>query len=448
MNMSEEIKTQDYDVVVIGGGIGGMDTALNLGDMGFKVALVEKQPSIGGKMILLSKVFPTLDCASCISTPKVAAVSHHPNIKLLTYTEVKDISKESDNKFKVKVTKKARYVHEDLCTGCKQCESKCPVVVPDQFNFGLVGRKAVYIPFSTAVPKVSLIDLDNCVLCGACERVCPTNPKSIDFSQKPEDIELNAKSVVLATGFDLFPAEKIENLTYGKSKNVINSMEMERLLAPTRPFNTVLRPSDGKVPDKIAYVLCTGSRDRTVGNPICSQVCCMYSIKQAQLLLGALPLVDITIFYIDIRAFGKGYEEFYQQAKDMDVHFIKGKVAKITEKENGNLIVKYEDIENGGRLSEGEFDMVVLSVGLLSASSSIMSSMRNLNVTLDNQKYILSPDETLYPARTNIPGIYVAGTASGPKDIPDSVASAGSAASEVAAYIAMNYGKIKKVKGE
>jgi len=446
--MSEEIKTQDYDVVVIGGGIGGMDTALNLGDMGFKVALVEKQPSIGGKMILLSKVFPTLDCASCISTPKVAAVSHHPNIKLLTYTEVKDISKESDNKFKVKVTKKARYVHEDLCTGCKQCESKCPVVVPDQFNFGLVGRKAVYIPFSTAVPKVSLIDLDNCVLCGACERVCPTNPKSIDFSQKPEDIELNAKSVVLATGFDLFPAEKIENLTYGKSKNVINSMEMERLLAPTRPFNTVLRPSDGKVPDKIAYVLCTGSRDRTVGNPICSQVCCMYSIKQAQLLLGALPLVDITIFYIDIRAFGKGYEEFYQQAKDMDVHFIKGKVAKITEKENGNLIVKYEDIENGGRLSEGEFDMVVLSVGLLSASSSIMSSMRNLNVTLDNQKYILSPDETLYPARTNIPGIYVAGTASGPKDIPDSVASAGSAASEVAAYIAMNYGKIKKVKGE
>jgi heterodisulfide reductase subunit A len=448
MNMSEEIKTQDYDVVVIGGGIGGMDTALNLGDMGFKVALVEKQPSIGGKMILLSKVFPTLDCASCISTPKVAAVSHHPNIKLLTYTEVKDISKESDNKFKVKVTKKARYVHEDMCTGCKQCESKCPVVVPDQFNFGLVGRKAVYIPFSTAVPKVSLIDLDNCVLCGACERVCPTNPKSIDFSQKPEDIELNAKSVVLATGFDLFPAEKIENLTYGKSKNVITSMEMERLLAPTRPFNTVLRPSDGKVPDKIAYVLCTGSRDRTVGNPICSQVCCMYSIKQAQLLLGALPLVDITIFYIDIRAFGKGYEEFYQQAKDMDVHFIKGKVAKITEKENGNLIVKYEDIENGGRLSEGEFDMVVLSVGLLSASSSIMSSMRNLNVTLDNQKYILSPDETLYPARTNLPGIYVAGTASGPKDIPDSVASAGSAASEVAAYIAMNYGKIKKVKGE
>ncbi|MGC8581372.1 MAG: FAD-dependent oxidoreductase [Thermoplasmata archaeon] len=446
--MSEEIKTQDYDVVVIGGGIGGMDTALNLGDMGFKVALVEKEPSIGGKMILLSKVFPTLDCASCISTPKVAAVSHHPNIKLLTYTEVKDISKESDNKFKVKVTKKARYVHEDMCTGCKQCESKCPVVVPDQFNFGLVGRKAVYIPFSTAVPKVSLIDLDNCVLCGACERVCPTNPKSIDFSQKPEDIELNAKSVVLATGFNLFPAEKIENLTYGKSKNVITSMEMERLLAPTRPFNTVLRPSDGKVPDKIAYVLCTGSRDRTVGNPICSQVCCMYSIKQAQLLLGALPLVDITIFYIDIRAFGKGYEEFYQQAKDMDVHFIKGKVAKITEKENGNLIVKYEDIENGGRLSEGEFDMVVLSVGLLSASSSIMSSMKNLKVTLDNQKYILSPDETLYPSRTNLPGIYVAGTASGPKDIPDSVTSAGSAASEVAAYIAMNYGKIKKVKGE
>jgi len=424
----------NYDVLVIGGGIGGMETALNLGDMGFRVLLIEKSPSIGGKMISLSKVFPTLDCASCISTPKMASVMHHPMITVLTYSEIDEIKKDG-NVFIVKITKKPRYVKEDACTGCGQCEMACPVVVPDEYNLGLVGRKAAYIPFANASPKIALIDLDHCVLCGMCERVCPA--KAIDFSQHPENINIKVKSIVIATGFNLFPAEKVPNLGFGKFKNVITSMQMERLLSPTRPFNTVLRPSDGKVPSKIAYIQCVGSRDKTLGNPICSQVCCMYAIKQAQLLLGALPLAEVTIFYIDIRAFGKGFEEFYNQAKDMGIRFVKGKVAKIEEKENGNLILKYEDIENSGKLVKEEFDLVVLSVGLL-PSNDIITKLKDLKLELDEVSYIKSFD-TLHPTKTNIPGIFVAGTAFGPKDIPDTINSAGDAACEVAEYIRLNW---------
>jgi len=424
----------DYDVLVIGAGIGGMEAALNLGDMGFRVLLVEKNPSIGGTMILLSKVFPTLDCASCISTPKMASVMHHPMIKVLTYSNVEEIKKD-DNIFTVKIIKNPRYVKEDACTGCGQCELNCPVIVPDEYNFGLVGRKAAYIPFSNASPRIALIDLEHCVLCGMCERVCPA--KAIDFSQQAENITVKVKGIVIATGFNLFPAEKIPNFGFGKFKNVINSMQMERLLAPTRPFNTVLRPSDGKVPSKIAYVLCAGSRDKTLGNPICSQVCCMYSIKQAQLLLGALPIAEVTIFYIDIRAFGKGFEEFYVQSKDMGIRFVKGKVAKIEEKENGNIVLKYEDIENFGKLVEEEFDLVVLSVGLR-PSIDILTKLKDLKLELDEASFIKSFD-ILHPTKTNIPGIFVTGAAFGPKDIPDTINCSGDASSEVVEYITLNW---------
>jgi len=423
---------KEYDILVIGGGIAGMEASLNLADMGYKVLLVEKSPSIGGKMILLSKVFPTLDCASCISTPKMAATAHHPNIKLLTYTEVKDIKKVGEGDFRVKIIKKPRYVREDLCTGCQQCEFKCPVIVSDQFNFGLVGRKAVYIPFSTATPRIALIDIDNCILCGICERICPAD--AIDFTQEPIEFEVKVGAIIIATGFNLFPAERMPYYGFGKFKNVITSMQMDRLLSPTRPYNTVLRPSDGKIPDKIAYVLCTGSRDRSVGNPICSQICCMYSIKQAQLLMGALPLADIYIFYIDIRAFGKGFEEFYNQARAMGVNFIKGKIAKIDEREDGSLIVKYEDISDGGKLKEDVFDLVVLSVGLLS-NPEIVKVFKDNKLELDQFGYVKQVDEELNPAKTSIEGVFVAGTATGPKDIPDSIISAGSAAASAAAYL-------------
>ncbi|MFA6912531.1 MAG: FAD-dependent oxidoreductase, partial [Proteiniphilum sp.] len=361
--MDEEKKIIHYDALVIGGGIAGGEAALNLANSGYRVLLVEKERSLGGKMILLSKVFPTLDCSACITTPKVSEIARHKNITLFTESEVTHIVKRSENDFVAQITKKPRYVHVEDCTACQLCEKACPVNVRDEYQYGLIGRKAAFIPFSIANPKAAAIDIENCTLCGACEKVCPT--QCIDFTMEPEQYELHARTVVMATGFKLFDPLEIPRYGYGQYKNVITSMQMEREIAPTRPYNTILRPGDGKVPDKIAYVLCAGSRDASVGNPICSQICCMYSIKQAQLLMGALPMADVTIYYINIRSFGKGFEEFYQQAKGMGVTFVKGKIGTIKEKENGNLILRYEDISEGV-VKEAEHDMVVLSVGVKS----------------------------------------------------------------------------------
>lgn len=421
---------KDYDVLVIGAGIAGEESALKLADMGYKILLVEKEPSIGGKMILLSKVFPTLDCAACITTPKVSETARHPNITIHTLTEPEEIVK-TNGHFSVTLKKKPRYVIEKDCTGCQECEKVCPVVTQDQFQFNLVARKAVYIPFSIANPRIALIDIESCQLCGACEKACPSS--CIDFSQEEETLNVEVKSVVLATGFKLFDPISIERFGYGKYKNVITSMQMERLLAPTRPFNNILRPSDGKMPDKIAYIFCTGSRDHTVGNPICSQVCCMYSTKQAQLLMGALPLADVSLYYINIRAFGKGYNEFYLQAKDMGAKYIKGKIAGITEKENGNLILRYEDVITG-KVTESEHDLVVLSVGLL-ANPAVSKVFKNSTLSLDALNYIEQVDLLQSPASTSIQGVFVAGTATAPMDSPDSIMSAGAAATETSSYL-------------
>ena len=429
--MAENIKTANFDALVIGAGIAGGEAALNLANNGFSVLLVEKDLSIGGKMILLSKVFPTLDCAACITTPKVSEISRHHGITIFTGSEVQKVVKKSGNSFEVVVIKQPRYVVEDDCTACQLCEQACPVVVKDQYQYNLVGRKAAFIPFSIASPRVAAIDIENCTLCGACEKVCPT--KCIDFTMEAEEYHITAGTVIVATGFRLFDPLKIPRYGYGQYKNVLTSMEMERQLAPTRPFNTVLRPGDGKVPDKIAYVLCTGSRDATVGNPICSQICCMYSIKQAQLLMGSLPMADVTIYYINIRSFGKGFEEFYEQAKGMGVKFIKGKIGKITEKGNGNLILRYEDI-NENKLKESEHDMVVLSVGVL-PNTDTAEIFREEKLEFDHLNFVGQKDPLASPAETNIKGVFVAGTASGPMDIPDSILSAGAASSEAMRYL-------------
>ena len=421
----------NYDVLVIGAGIAGEESALKLADMGYRVILVEKEPSIGGKMILLSKVFPTLDCAACITTPKVSETVRHPNITLFTLTQAEKIIRDSDNQFLVTLKKQPRYVIENECTGCQECEDVCPVITKDQFQFDLVARKAVYVPFSIANPRIALIDINNCILCGACEKACPSN--CIDFTQVEETLNIKVKSIVIATGFKLFDPISIERYGYGKYKNVITSMQMERQLAPTRPFNNILRPSDGKMPDKIAYIFCTGSRDHTVGNPICSQVCCMYSTKQAQLLMGALPMADVSLYYINIRAFGKGYNEFYMQAKDMGANYVKGKIAGIREKENGNLILRYEDIVTG-TVTEKEHDLVVLSVGLL-ANPGLTNVFKDEKLELDALNYYLQPDFMSSPALTSIKGVFVAGTATAPMDIPDTIMSAGAAASETSSYL-------------
>jgi len=427
----EERKIIEYDALVIGAGIAGGEAAINLANTGYKVLLVEKDHSLGGKMILLSKVFPTLDCAACITTPKVSEIARHKNITVFTESEVTHIAKKGDNDFVAQITKKPRYVRVEDCTACQLCEKACPVSVRDEYQFGLIGRKAAFIPFSIANPKAAVIDIENCTLCGACEKACPTH--CIDFTMETEYYELHAKTVILATGFNLFDPLEIPRFGYGQYKNVITSMQMEREIAPTRPYNTILRPGDGKVPDRIAYVLCTGSRDNTVGNPICSQICCMYSMKQAQLLMGALPMADITIYYIDIRAFGKGFEEFYRQAEGMGVNFVKGKIGKITEKENGNLILRYEDIAEGV-VKEVEHDMVVLSVGVKS-NPSVGKIFDGNSLKLDPLQFVAQKDLLGSPAKTSIDGVFVAGTASGPMDIPDSILSAGSASSEAISYL-------------
>ncbi|RKO66054.1 FAD-dependent oxidoreductase [Desulfofundulus salinus] len=893
-----------YDVLVIGSGIGGMESALKLGDMGYHVLLVEKEASVGGKMILLSKVFPTLDCASCISTPKMAATVHHPNIEVMIYSEVEEIRRLQNGKFSVKVRQKPTFINQTLCTGCRQCEMNCNVAVPDQFNFDMVARRAAYIPFPQAVPKKAVIeregtspcsftcpagikahgyialvrggkyreafdlvlentplvgslgracyapcegectrgslegplpirrikrfiadryyrehsepeysppeelkdkrvaivgagpagltaafflarkgyrvtifeaqaqpggmlrtaipsfrlpkdvvdrdiknvtalgveiktgvkvedleelknsgfdaifvatgtpgakkmrvegeDLDGvvgsldflqqvnlgqkislkdravivvgggnvaidaarvavrlgakrvvvqyrrsraempahdweitaaeregvefqylsvpkrfigrdgkltevesmkmelgepdagrrrkpkpvegseyriaadmvitavglepetkafqkllrindnhtisvdpetlqttvpyvfaggdvvtgpsmivnavaqgrraaffidrylkgeelkgadfdyrtpvvdkekvlarqqsyrtlfpvgsgeilrekpgdfsetelplneeqarysagrCLDCGICSEcrqcvaTCPAN--AVDLSMKEEKKEFQVNAVIIATGFQLFPAHQKPQYGYGKFKNVITGMQMDRLLAPTRPYNGVLRPSDGKVPESIAFVLCTGSRDQSVNNPLCSRVCCMYSVKQNQLVMGALPLADVTVYYIDVRAFGKGYEEFYDQARAMGANFVKGRIARIEEKEDGNLILYYEDIDNGGKLARAEHDLVVLSVGLL-PNPQVQNLFAGEKLELDEYLFVKEVDEDLNPGKTSIDGVFVAGAASGARDIPDSILHAGAAAAQAAAYV-------------
>ncbi len=901
----------DYDVLVVGSGIGGMESALKLGDMGYKVLVVEKEASVGGRMILLSKVFPTLDCASCISTPKMAATIHHPNLTVMTYSEVKGITRDADGHFHANVKRKARYVDEVACTGCQQCETACTVAVPDQFNADLVARRAAYIAFPQAVPKkavierqgsspctfacpagieahgyVSLIrsgeyekahrlvldatplvgtlgracyapcesectrgslegtlpirrlkrfisdhhvesgaglgievaapngrrvavvgsgpagltaawqlarkgyavkiyeaapepggflrlaipsyrlpvevverDIQNvrdlgveivtntpvrdlaalksegydavlvatgtprstglgvpgedrlgvlaatdflrrvklgetvdltgkrvvvvgggnvamdasrvarrlgatsvtvayrrsraempahhveaddaekegvqfafqvapvevtgdaagavnglrcvrmalgepdasgrrsptpikgsehvlpcdviiaaigmtpdtaafasqigverrgtlradpktlqtdvpyifaagdvvngatditravgegrraahmidrwltggildgfdlrlpvvdkeqvlarqktytlrpatpeavtlvaeprdfreveaplsetearaaagrcmdCAVCSGCHEcvnVCPVE-NCIDLYARDTELDVEVGAVVVSTGYKLFAADLKPQYGFGKYRNVITGMQMDRLLAPTRPFNTVLRPSDGKVPERIAYILCTGSRDETVGNPLCSKFCCMYSIKQNQLIMGALPLAEVTVHYMDIRAAGKRYDEFYEQSKSMGATYVKGRVAKITEKENGNLILRYEDIENGGKLVDAEYDLVVLAVGV-QPNRDAAALFPEERLAEDEYFYVAEPDEDLNPGVTSIPGVFVAGAASGAKDIVDSILHAGAAAAQVAAHLERTQAKAK-----
>jgi heterodisulfide reductase subunit A-like polyferredoxin len=276
------------------------------------------------------------------------------------------------------------------------------------------------------------LDCGGCSQCQQCKITCPAD--AITFNMQTEAQELNTGSVVIATGFEVFDARNKPALGYGRYPNVIDAMQMDRILSPTRPYNAVVRPSDGKAPSNIAFVLCTGSRDQKVNNPICSRICCMYSLKQAQLLMGALPLADITIYYIDIRAFGKGYDEFYEQAKGMGVYFIKGKVPIIEETTDQNLIVHYEDIENGGGMKQAEHDLIVLSVGTLPNLDSL-SLFSNGRIETDAFSYIREVDEDLEPGRTSIDGVFAAGAASAGRDIPDSILHAGAAAAQVAAYL-------------
>lgn len=421
-------RVEEEACLVVGGGIAGMQASIDLASQGFKVYLVEKEPSIGGHMAQLDKTFPTLDCSACILTPKMVEVSRHPNVALLTYSEVTSVTGKVGD-FMVRLVMKPRFVRRDRCTGCGTCARHCPVEVPNEFDMGLSMRKAIYVPFPQAVPSTYTIDKENCIKCKLCEQVCQAG--AVDFHQKPKEVEFHAGAIIVCTGFDFFNVkEHYKNLGYRKYDNVISSLEFERLINASGPTSgNVIRPSDGKVPKRIAFINCIGSRDESKGVGYCSRVCCMYSTKNAILATEHVKGCEPTIYFIDLRAFGKGFEEFYKSAeKNYSVKFIKGRVGEILQDpETRNLTVRAEDTTTG-RFLANEHDLVVLSPGLVPSKQAPDFMRWGLDIGLDQHGFYSSIEAATLPADTNIKGIYVCGVAEGPKDIPDSVAQASAAA--------------------
>ena len=429
----------DPHTLVVGGGIAGIQAALELADAGFHVYLVERQPSIGGHMAQFDKTFPTLDCAACILTPKMVEAGSHPNITLLTWSEVTDVSGFVGN-FTVTVRQKARYVDTGLCTGCGICEEKCPVKPLDEvFEAGLGYRKAIYTPFPQAVPRYPVIDRDNCTFfangkCKACEKLCPTG--GIDFDQEDEILTVQVGNIILATGYELFDARRVEQYGYGRLANVFTSLEFERLSNAAGPTNGRVTLRDGVTePQAVGIIHCVGSRDRNFNN-YCSGICCMQSLKFAHLVkehTGA----TVYEFYIDIRTPGKAYDEFYQRVLEEGTVFVRGRVAEVTDAlrlpeeaaEDGRLIIQVEDTL-AGRQRRIPVDMVVLSAGLQPAADA-KEVARLFGISCSSDGWIIERHPKLDPVATMTEGVFAAGCATGPKDIPASVAQGSAAAARV-----------------
>jgi len=429
--------------LVIGAGIAGIQASLELADAGIKTYLVEKEPSIGGNMSRLDKTFPTLDCSQCILTPKMVDVERNPNIELMTYSEVEEIGGYIGN-FDVTVRKKSRYVYEDKCNGCGKCQEVCPVSRPNEFDLGLQPRKAAYVPFPQAVPLKFTIDMDSCIKCDLCkgEDACG-ELEAIDFDKPDDLVNVKVGTIIVATGFDLYNVERKEEWGYKVYDNVVNGLEFERLIGASGPTGgNVVRPSDGKKPKSVGFVLCAGSRDQDEedgAKPYCSRVCCMYSLKHAHQLIEKIPGCQPYLFYMDIRSFGKAYEEFYYRIQNEGGKFIRGRVAKITEDPvTKNLIVTAEDTLLGQPL-EVELDMVVLASAVVPAEST--QKIKNL-LTLSNSPdgFLLEAHPKLNPMATTTDGVFLAGMCQGPRDIPDVVGHAAAAAA--AASIPIHKGSV------
>ena len=420
-----------YDALVIGGGIAGMQAALDLGEQGFEVLLVERTPSIGGVMVGLNKVFPTLDCSSCICTPRMAESAHHPRIRLQTYTEVRSVEPVGTG-FRVELECKPRYLNEETCIGCDECELACPIEVPHEFDYGLGARRAIYIPHGNAIPQKAVLDVEHCIFCGKCEKVCPTN--CLDFTQEERHVQVEVGAVIVATGLEITPMSAKPEYGGAKLVNVMSPLAMERIQSSNGPYGRVLRPADGKIPRSIAYVQCAGSRDRSIGIPYCSRVCCMYALKQALLLRHYIHGVDVTLYYMDIRAFGKGYEQFYRRAVAEGVKVVKGKVARITEVEHYDLQLRVELLDEDGRVEDRRHDLVVLSQGLVPA----WHAEGVIDIEEASDCFVHTPEAKLNPSFTTMPGVFVGGVAAGPKDIPDAIVEAGEAAMAAAVHLKRN----------
>ncbi len=428
----------DKKCLVIGGGVAGIQSALDLADMGFKTYMVERNPTIGGRMGQLDKTFPTLDCSMCILAPKMVDTSKHENIELITYAEVKEVDGYIGN-FTVKVEKKPRYVKEEDCTGCGQCQEVCPIEIPNYYDEGVGMVRAAYIPFPQAVPLCATIDKNYCIDCGLCETVC--GPEAIDRDMEPEEIELHVGTIIAATGYDPYdPTEKYE-YGYGRYTNVITAMEIERMINASGPTGGhVQKPSDGKEPKRVAFIHCVGSRDEQIGKSYCSRVCCMYSMKNAQLCIDHEPDTEVTCYYMDIRSFGKGFEEFYKTSQEKyGIEFIRGRPAEILENDDLTLTVRAEDTLLG-KVTEYTYDLVVLSVGLEPPKGS-NELRQTLGLSRTSDGFYMEAHPKLRPVDTLTDGVYIAGVAQGPKDIPDAVAQGSAAASR--ASIPMAKGEVE-----
>ena len=415
--------------LVIGAGIAGIQASLDLAEAGTEVFLVERDPSIGGRMAQLDKTFPTNDCAMCILSPKLVEVSKHPNINLLTNCELLALEGDAPQ-FTARVRKHPRYVDEDKCTGCGICTTKCPVRLPDPYNKGLSKTRCIRIPFPQAVPAVPIIDAANCLFhtrgkCGVCKKICEAD--AVDYDQKPEDVEIEVATVILALGSDEFDATLKDECGYHTFPNVVTSIELERLLSASGPTEGhVRRPSDGNEPQRVAFLQCVGSRDMQIGNDYCSAICCMQAAKDSIILTEHLHGVESTVFYMDVRAYGKGFDQFVERAKsEHDVRFLRARVSSVeVDPQTENLLLRYN--ANDGTIHEEAFDLLVLSLGLC-VNEPIRELNRRLGLQMDRFGFVCT--STFHPLESSRPGVFVCGTASGPKDIPESVIQASGASS-------------------
>lgn len=418
--------------LIIGAGIAGIQAALDMADAGFEVHLVERSPSIGGRMSQLDKTFPTLDCSSCILTPKMVDVGRHPNIHLLTYSEVVQVNGQA-GQFHAQIKKKPRYVDEDRCKGCGLCAEACRLQghVPSDFDAGVAKRSAIYVPFPQAVPMVYTVDPEHCIyltrgVCGKtfkCKDACPED--AIDFDQTEQILEVDVGAILVATGFDVFEPHRKPELGYGVYPQVITSLEFERLASASGPTAGKIA-LNGKPPKRVVFIQCVGSRDANLGIPYCSRVCCMAVAKQAHLAHDRLPGAEITVFYIDIRAFGKGFEEFYDRVRREGILYRRGNPSEILQR-GDHVVVRAEDTLLG-ELVEVEADLVVLAVGMIPRKDADQVSQM-LNLTLDQDGFFQEEHPKVRTVESSIPGMFLAGCCQGPKDIPDTVAHAKAAAS-------------------
>lgn len=421
--------------LVIGGGIAGIQTALDIAEAGFEVDIVEKKPTIGGKMTQIDKTFPTLDCAACILTPKMVDCAQNEKIKIYSYSEVDSVSGFVGN-FTVKIKRKARFVDETKCTGCGLCTEKCPMKnVPNEFNLGMDNRRAIYIPFAQAVPKVATIDPDHCNMlkngkCGVCSKVCTAG--AIDYKQTDTFVEEKYGAIVVATGFNPIDVSKYGEYAYDQSKDVITSLEFERLTNAAGPTSgTLLRPSDGKHPHTIVFVQCVGSRCTPErGKQYCSKICCMYTAKHAMLTREKYPDTDVYVFYIDVRTPGKNFDEFYRRAvEDYGVHYIKGAVGKVSPQADGTLDVQASDLIMNEQLHI-KADLVVLAAAI-EPDKSARPLATKLTASMDTNDFFTEAHPKLRPVESPTAGIFLSGVCQGPKDIPETVSQASACAAKV-----------------